>query len=156
MKKLLVNLGNWKEGKVFTEAKRTLLEIPDIVWNNIEIFSNITLTYAYLFGKVGACLPSVGANKPTTDKFKAYVKFYGLALYFNNINAIEFDNFIFENRWVYHHDNENEGYIITGKVGNFEIKKQIGVDQCGIIFKSENAAIQAFDLMGDSINDLSI
>lgn len=117
MKKLLIPIFGFRAGKYFTKTRRRQLEIPDSVWNNTEIFSEVDLTYSQLVTKVSPYLPSIGIGKPTTAKFKAYVKLYGLSLYLNN--RYEFDNetFVFENRWQPNGEPDNKGYIIVRNFG---------------------------------------
>jgi hypothetical protein len=156
MKKLMVPLVDLKPGKIFTEAKRVASNILDSLWNDETVFEEVTLTYTYLSGKVGAYVPTVGASKPTTDKFRAFVKLYALALYFNNIIEIEADTFVFENRWGQTPIPENEGYVIISKMGSPVIRRQAGFETYGIVFKNEEDAVLAIELLGASINDIFI
>jgi hypothetical protein len=156
MKRLLVDLGPYRIGKVFSEEKRVILKIPDVVWNNETVFEEVTLTYAYLSAKVGAFVPTIGTGKPTTDKFKAYQKLYAIALYLNNKEALDEDTFVFENRWVPQDNSQESGYTIISRSSGWEVRENHGSQGYGIVFKNQEDAILAVELLGTSLSDMLI
>lgn len=153
MKKLLIPLFGRRVGKVFTEERRLALNIPDVIWNNPDIFEEITLTYTYISGLVGDYVPSVGAGKPTTAKFRAYVKLYSVALYFNNKESFEAGTFVFDNRWVPTTDPEGFGFVVVSRTGAIGVK-EASSDSYGIVFKNEEDAVLVIELFGTVLNNM--
>jgi len=156
MKRLLISIFGFTVGKVITETRRVELGIPDSVWNNAEVFEEITLTYSELVSLLSPYLPSTGTGKPTTEKFQAYVKLYGLSLYLNNKEAFDAETFVFEDRWQ-PTGVSNRGFIPLRR-GN-----QIYVEQVhssnegwGVIFKNEEDVTLVIELLGSELNNIFI